>query len=322
VDNITHTLAGAILADAGLGQRTRLGTATLLIGANLPDVDALAYLRDPLVALTVRRGWTHGVLAMAVLPVLLAAAMVAWGRWRKPRRFAETGSVAVADPPLRPREILLLAAIAIWSHPLLDLLNNYGVRLLMPFSGRWFYGDAVFIIDPWLLLILCMGTLFAAGRRNAGRMDAARPARIAGAVALGYIALMIGSGVAARAIATREAAAAGLRFTRAMVAPVPVTPLRRNVIFDLGERYRRGTFDWRTSPHLTLVPDTIPQLFTAPPVAAALESVPAREFLSWSRFPAAVVDSGATPPLVRLYDLRYARPEAPSWAAVELQSAR
>src|SRR4051812_49978824 len=118
---------------------------------------------------------------MAVLPVLLAPVMVAWGRWRKPRRTAETGTVAAADPPLRPREILLLAAIAVWSHPLLDLLNNYGVRLLMPFSGRWFYGDAMFIIDPWLLLILCAGTLLAAGRRSAGRTDAERPARIAGA---------------------------------------------------------------------------------------------------------------------------------------------
>lgn len=314
MDNLTHTLAGAVLAEAGLGGRTRLGTAALLIGANLPDVDALAYLRDPLVALTVRRGWTHGVLAMAVLPVLLAGAMVAWGRWRKP--------AAAEDPPLRPRELLLLAAIAVWSHPLLDLLNNYGVRLLMPFSGRWFYGDAVFIIDPWLLLILCAGTLLAAARRSAGRTNAERPARIAGGVALGYIALMIGSGVVARNIAAREAAAAGVRFSRVMVAPVPITPLRRNVIFDLGDGYRRGAFDWRTSPHLTLAPDTIPQAFTAPAAASVLRSVPAREFLSWSRFPAAAVDSGDTPALIRLYDLRYAGPEAPSWAAVELKMAR
>ena len=40
------------------------------------------------------------------------------------------------------------------THPVLDWLNNYGIRLLMPFSPRWFYGDAVFIIDPWLWLAL------------------------------------------------------------------------------------------------------------------------------------------------------------------------
>ena len=31
--------------------------------------------------------------------------------------------------------------------PLLDWLNTYGVRFLMPFDGTWFYGDALFIID-------------------------------------------------------------------------------------------------------------------------------------------------------------------------------
>ena len=39
------------------------------------------------------------------------------------------------------------------SHPFLDWLNNYGVRLLMPFSGRWFYGDALFIVDPFLWIV-------------------------------------------------------------------------------------------------------------------------------------------------------------------------
>ena len=37
---------------------------------------------------------------------------------------------------------------------MLDWLNTYGVRLLMPFDGRWFYGDALFIVDPWVWLLL------------------------------------------------------------------------------------------------------------------------------------------------------------------------
>ena len=40
------------------------------------------------------------------------------------------------------------------SHPFLDWLNTYGVRLLMPFSERWFYGDALFIVDPFLWIVL------------------------------------------------------------------------------------------------------------------------------------------------------------------------
>jgi hypothetical protein len=40
-----------VLAEAGLRRRTSLAIPALLIGANLPDLDDLAYLRDPLFAL-------------------------------------------------------------------------------------------------------------------------------------------------------------------------------------------------------------------------------------------------------------------------------
>ena len=36
----------------------------------------------------------------------------------------------------------------------MDWTNNYGVRPLLPLDGSWFYGDLVFIVDPYLLLIL------------------------------------------------------------------------------------------------------------------------------------------------------------------------
>ena len=52
-----------------------------------------------------------------------------------------------------------LAALGVVTHPVLDWLNNYGMRWLMPFDGRWFYGDALFIIDPWVWLVLG-GSLF------------------------------------------------------------------------------------------------------------------------------------------------------------------
>jgi inner membrane protein len=45
---------------------------------------------------------------------------------------------------------LLLSA----SHPLLDWTNSYGVRPLLPWDGRWFYGDLLFIVDPWVWLLL------------------------------------------------------------------------------------------------------------------------------------------------------------------------
>jgi inner membrane protein len=56
--------------------------------------------------------------------------------------------------PARAGPLLAVAAVGVITHPSLDWLNNYGLRWLMPFDGRWFYGEAVFIIDPTLWLLL------------------------------------------------------------------------------------------------------------------------------------------------------------------------
>ena len=54
------------------------------------------------------------------------------------------------------------------SHPLLGWLNIYGVRLLMPFDGKWFYGDAQFIVDPWLWLLLGSSVVLAHSASRVG----------------------------------------------------------------------------------------------------------------------------------------------------------
>ena len=67
MDNLCHSLAGAALADAGLKRYTARGMSTLIIASNLPDIDVAVFATDTL-AMSFRRGWTHGVLAMGVLP--------------------------------------------------------------------------------------------------------------------------------------------------------------------------------------------------------------------------------------------------------------
>jgi inner membrane protein len=44
--------------------------------------------------------------------------------------------------------------IASATHPFLDWTNNYGIRVFLPWSQKWSYGDLVFIVDPYLWLIL------------------------------------------------------------------------------------------------------------------------------------------------------------------------
>jgi inner membrane protein len=157
MDPLTHTLVGAALAETRWARRTALALPTLLIAANLPDIDGVTYLIDSDLALCHRRGWTHGVAAMAVLPPLLAGLVLSWGRWVRSR--------AGGDPPVRPGWVLFLAYVGMLSHPLLDWLNTYGIRLLMPFDGRWFYGDVLHIVDP--VVWLCLGgSLFLAHSRT------------------------------------------------------------------------------------------------------------------------------------------------------------
>src|SRR5204863_9481571 len=50
--------------------------------------------------------------------------------------------------------LLVASLIAATTHPVMDWTNNYGVRPLLPWSSRWFYGDLVFIVDPYLWLVL------------------------------------------------------------------------------------------------------------------------------------------------------------------------
>ena len=58
---LSHT-AGAALGQGRARSRTRFGMATLMVAANLPDIDVAVFFTDTL-PMSFRRGWTHGVLA-------------------------------------------------------------------------------------------------------------------------------------------------------------------------------------------------------------------------------------------------------------------
>jgi inner membrane protein len=150
MDNITHTMAGAVLARAGLdrGGTLPLASTTLMLAANAPDIDVFVLFLGSYAGLALRRGWTHGPIALVLLPLVLTGLMLAWDRLLRRRR--ERGA---SRAPMDAGATLLISCIGVVSHPALDWLNTYGVRLLMPFSGEWFYGDAVFIMDPWLWLL-------------------------------------------------------------------------------------------------------------------------------------------------------------------------
>jgi len=134
-------MTGATLSATGLRRTTPLATATLVLAANAPDVDIVAQAFGSSTALAWRRGLTHGVPALLVLPFLVTGAILAADHLV--RRRLHPGALRASA-----RRVLPLAFLGVWSHPVLDWLNTYGMRWWMPASGEWSYGDSLFIVDP------------------------------------------------------------------------------------------------------------------------------------------------------------------------------
>ncbi|HLL76894.1 MAG TPA: metal-dependent hydrolase [Pyrinomonadaceae bacterium] len=163
MDNLTHTLVGLSAAKAGLERLSFGATAVCLVAANSPDSDIVAVAGGRWFYLEHHRGITHsvvGTLALALfVPLLFYACERAVARLRR-------------RPPRARLKGLLVASLAVSAtHPLLDWTNNYGLRPWLPWSGEWYYGDLVFIVDPWLWLALG-GACFLATARTRWRVAA------------------------------------------------------------------------------------------------------------------------------------------------------
>jgi inner membrane protein len=315
IDPVCHTLVGAALARSGLGQRTALGATALIVGANLPDLDVLAYFAGPAADLEWRRGWSHGVLALAVLPLVLTGLLLLIHFWIKRAPRASPSS-------MEPKQLLLLSFIAILSHPILDTLNTYGVRWLMPFSGKWFYGDSLFIVDPWVWLVLAVGIYLSRRRERSGQSDASRPIWLALAVIMLYAGVMAVSGLAAARIVASEISSLSGRVVQAtMAGPVPLNPLVRQFVTEQEGEYRVGTFRWLARPQVSPTEAlTFPRGRPSHPAALrAAESTLGRRFLGWARFPTFEIEQvGPAQYLVHVVDLRYARRAGDRFGAISI----
>jgi inner membrane protein len=293
VDNVCHTLVGAAIGESGLKRRTRYSQATLMIASNLPDLDVLVFLTETS-GLSFRRGWTHGIAAQLLLPIALTGVVWTLGRYRHRRGGAD-------GRPVHAGWLLLLSYIGVYTHVFLDYLNNYGIRLLAPLDWRWAYGDAVFIVDPWLWLTLG-GGIWAARRLKRTQM-----ARAAVVLAAFYMGAMLVSARAARGIvADVWHEARGIEPRNLMVGPIPVTPFTRTVIVDAGDRYEVGTFRWWPEAAVSFETEALPKSDTDPLVGAAREqSLAIREFLVWARFPFWTLEAAEGGTRVTVGDVRF-----------------
>jgi inner membrane protein len=164
MDNLTHSLVGLSLSKAGLERVSPYATTVCLLSANAADADFVAlFFGDRWTLLHHHRGITHSIIGTIaiglVVPLVVAVIERTVARVRR------------RAPTIRLRGLMVASLIAAATHPLMDWTNNYGLRPLLPWSGRWFYGDLVYIIDPYIWLVLG-GTVFLLTRKGRSRMFA------------------------------------------------------------------------------------------------------------------------------------------------------
>ncbi|MDC8753472.1 metal-dependent hydrolase [Erythrobacter sp. sf7] len=299
MDNLTHSLVGAVLGQAGLKRTTGLAMPALIIGANLPDLDAACFFwLEGTEHLGFRRGITHGPPALVLLPLVLAGILWGFDRWQTQRGTRPEGRL-----PVRFGWLYAMAFIGCLSHPFFDWLNVYGIRLLEPFSSQWFYGDTLFIIDPWLWAMLIASVGWSWWREKLGGDQ--RP------IARGAIAIMLVYIGVNGAITWLDNATRGTMtepYPEAYIAaPAPLTSWRREQIAQL-EDGRWISSDWKGSDFGYGYANSdqkqcrLPDLTEARRTNSQLDA-----FLFWSRAPLGVrAEDGS----VILYDARFYDPRS------------
>src|SRR6266487_4030712 len=129
-DNLTHGLAGVLLAQTGFQQRYGpAATVALVVGTELPDLDFLFALGGPVLSFVHHRGMTHSLVGGAGLALLGALLL---------RRFFREHTYW---------RLVLLTYLGVVLHIGMDVLTPYGTQVFWPFSARRYTADAVFILD-------------------------------------------------------------------------------------------------------------------------------------------------------------------------------
>lgn len=135
MDPITHTLAGAALAQ--LGFKRKAAFWALLISSIAPDLDYITRFWGVDIFLRYHRGITHGILALFLVPLIIAVI----AGFRKGFFY-----------------YYFLSFLGYGIHIFMDLTNQYGTRVLSPFDWNAYSLDISFIIDPYISigLFLCV----------------------------------------------------------------------------------------------------------------------------------------------------------------------
>ena len=159
MDNITHSLAGLVAGETVIRFQERRGTllsasarrwvwGVSLLANNFPDFDIL-YARitsGNLGYLLHHRGHTHTIVGAIPQAGILLALVWIFSRWRKTEWTSPVW-----------KTFAVVALLGPLLHLAMDATNSYGVHPFWPLMNGWFYGDSIFIIEPWFSVLATPG---------------------------------------------------------------------------------------------------------------------------------------------------------------------
>lgn len=143
MEPVTQLAFSATIARTGLGRISPMATAAVILAGTLPEIDVLSAAAGPHAFFLLHRTVTHSILGAAILAVLVAFALWRSGRKREVRR---------------PRlgYLLIAAFCGAAGNLALSLGDNFGEKLLWPFSSKWYVLNLWPQLDPWMLLLLAL----------------------------------------------------------------------------------------------------------------------------------------------------------------------
>jgi inner membrane protein len=283
MDPLTHGLTGAVMAQAGARQRWgRQAILAMIAGAMIPDIDV--FWAEGVLALETHRGITHSLVGAVGLAAILGVVLLPLGREK------------------RWWLLFALALVAILGgHLFMDLINNFGIQLFLPFSRARPALDLVFILDP-LVTVPMLGALAGGVIWRARAVGLAR----ASFAWLGvYLAALAMSHTLAIGHLTQAARDRGIEPLRVSALPAPLNPLRWDGFVEDRIYYWRGP--------VSALGGSVVLEATAKPdadrtVALAAQSREVQVYLWFARFPALNerVEDGRR--ILDYRDLRFAYP--------------
>ncbi len=314
MDPLTHTLTGLALSRAGLNRLSVHATPVLLLAANAPDCDIASAAGGVVNYLHYHRHITHAFVSVPLMA--LAAVLVVRLFARKPFDWKWTYAVAF---------------IGALSHPLLDWMNAYGIRMLLPFSGDWLRLDILNLIDVWIWAVLFLAAAAPVLARLVSSEIGARPGSGRG-IAIAALCFMVVYPFGRYLLHERALAVLNSRLYNgaapARVAAIPgaVNPLAWRGLVETREFYSiheinlAGDFD-PTGGRVLYKPEMQPREEAAAKAARATEVF--RVFLDFAQYPYWQFTPAGQPGdaiRVEVSDLRFGQPPQPrflAWAIVD-----